>query len=159
LYSEKSTANTVFLNQANHQLHFVSNSSKIKFTQVKILPLTLSKLIFVNAEIGNQKSISCLIQQPSLLRSTVELLMRLIIVASFGSVTIAGNFSLVQRYLHVISRDLIVIIRYVIFLLCILLMSSVFMLLFSSTHSSSSTSCPTPKFLLVKKSAGLFKIQ
>ncbi len=79
--------------------------------------------------------------------------MRLLIVGGFGSVSIAGSSSLMQRYLNVINREFVVIVRCVILLLCILVMSSIGIFLFSYTHPSYYSACPKPKFLLVNQSS------
>ncbi|MCC5640336.1 hypothetical protein LC593_31785 [Nostoc sp. CHAB 5844] len=71
LYSEKSTATTVFLTQAEHQSHSIINANNRQFTQVKLIPLTLSRFVLANVEIGNKKLIACWIQQPSPLTNTV----------------------------------------------------------------------------------------
>lgn len=145
-YSE-STVNKAFLSEAEQQ-----SLSVINLDNKQLAVLSLPKLVFANVEIGNQKLISCEIQQHSPLTNAVELLMRLLIIGSFGSVSIVGSSSLMQRYFNVINREFILIFRYVILLLCVLVMSSIVMFLFSSTHPSYSGTCPRPKFLLVNQS-------
>jgi hypothetical protein len=117
LPSEKSTAKTVFSNKN-------------------------TPTILANVEIGNQQLISCLMQQRSPLSNAVELLMRLLVIGSFGSVTIAGSSSLVQRYLHIINRDYIVIVYCVTGLILIMVMSSVIIFLSSSRYQIAVPSCP-----------------
>lgn len=117
----KSTANTVLV-------------SKHHRTQIK--PAKLA-----NLEVGNNKSISCLVQQRSPLINAVELLMRLLIIGSFGSVSIAGSSSVVQRYLHIINRDYVFIVYCAVGLVLILVMSSVIILISPSRFQLSTPSC------------------
>jgi hypothetical protein len=59
--------------------------------------------------------------------------MRLLIIGSFGSVSLAGRHSLIQRYIQIVNQDSKVIISCVIVLLVLLVVSNVVILLFSST--------------------------
>ncbi|MHC5731708.1 MAG: hypothetical protein ACYTXY_48030, partial [Nostoc sp.] len=53
--------------------------------------------------------ISCWNQERSPLTSSIELLMRLLIIGSFGSVVIAGYSSFVGRYFQIINKKLKII--------------------------------------------------
>lgn len=125
--SERSTAKTTLINQ---------------YTQKQVSQVKLAPILLANVEIGNKKLISCLMQQRSPLSNAVELLMRLLVIGSFGSVSIAGSSSLVQRYLHLVNRDYIVIVYCVTGLILIMVMSSVIIFLSSSRYEIAVPSCP-----------------
>jgi hypothetical protein len=110
-------------------------------SKIKVAPVVLSKLSLANIEIGNNKSTSCLTQQNLLEMNSVELLMRLLIIGSFGSVTLAGSSSLVQRYLQILNRNYIIISYCVVGLLLILVMSKLIIFVSLSRHQVSSPSC------------------
>jgi uncharacterized protein involved in cysteine biosynthesis len=129
--ASQSTANPVFVNKSNQR----------QVSKVKMAPLALSKLGLANIEIANNKSIPCLTQQNSLAMNSVELLMRLLIIGSFGSVSLAGSSSLVQRYLQILNRNYLVIAYCAVGLLLILLISNVIIFVSSSRNQSFASSC------------------
>ncbi|MEH2061660.1 MAG: hypothetical protein V7K50_05200 [Nostoc sp.] len=95
-----------------------------------------------NLEIEKGNFISCLNQERSPFTSSIELLMRLLIIGSFGSVGIAGYSSFIERYFQIINKYL-KIIYYSIFLLVSLeIICSVIVLISSPTSSISSTIHP-----------------
>lgn len=145
VYENKSIANPGFISNFPNQLPSKQKSHNQNFHQ-------MPKLVLANVEISNKQLIYCWIQQRSPLTNSVELFMRLISIGSLGSVSIAGSSSLVQRYLHIIQRDYVVIVRCVILLLGILIISNVVIFLVTSTHPSFSNSCPKPNFFFVHQS-------
>jgi hypothetical protein len=81
--------------------------------------MVLQPVVFQSV-LGNlgteQSNIFCLNQERSLFTSSIELLMRLLIIGSFGSVGIAGCSSFVERYFQIVNKDL-KLINYSIFVL------------------------------------------
>ncbi|MEH2176497.1 hypothetical protein [Nostoc sp.] len=91
---------------------------------------------------------TCLDRERSPFTSAIELLIRLLIVGSFGSVGIAGYSSFVERYFQIINKDL-KIIYYTIFLLLSLQIICAFIgTMTSSTSPISSAIGPSSSCIL-----------
>ncbi|QLE51159.1 hypothetical protein FD724_25815 [Nostoc sp. C057] len=101
--SENSMASTVFVDQ------YTSNNLVKYSHQISQKLMVLQPVVFQSV-LGNlgteQSNIFCLNQERSPFRSSIELLMRLLIIGSFGSVGIVGYSSFVERYFQIINKDL-----------------------------------------------------
>jgi hypothetical protein len=89
-------------------------------------------------KIQQHKSILCMIPEPSLLESLINLLARLLIIGSFGYLGVNRHSSAFERYLQVVSRDFVIIVVKAFLLFTLVSMGIIFVLMLVSPHFISS---------------------
>jgi hypothetical protein len=89
-------------------------------------------------KIQQHKSILCMIPEPSLLESLINLLARLLIIGSFGYLGVNRHSSAFERYLQVVSRDFVIIVVKAFLLVTLASMGIIFVLILVSPHFTSS---------------------
>ncbi|WP_334907154.1 hypothetical protein [Nostoc sp.] len=94
---------------------------------------------------GTEKDnfISCWNQERSPFTSSIDLLMRLLIIGSFSSVGIVGYPSFIERYLQIINKKLKVIYYSLVLFLSLQIISGVIVLRSSPTNSITSAISPS----------------
>ncbi|MEH1858906.1 MAG: hypothetical protein V7L21_13070 [Nostoc sp.] len=152
LPSGESMASTVLVGEFSNQWYSV-NSHLVKYPhevsqQLMVVQPVLFKSALGNLGIEKDNFISCWNQERSPFTSSIELLMRLLIIGSFGSVGIAGYPSFVERYLQIINKDLKIIYYSIFLLLSLQIIGSVIILISSPTNPISSAISPSSSCIL-----------
>ncbi|MBC6433593.1 hypothetical protein FM036_24125 [Nostoc sp. HG1] len=101
-----------------------------------------------NLGIEKDNFVTCLNQERSPFTSSIELLMRLLIIGSFSSVEIAGYSSFVERSCQIINKNLKIIYFSLFLLLSLQIISNVIFLMSSPTSSIYSTIRPNSSCIL-----------
>ena len=94
--------------------------------------------------------IPCFNQERSPFTSSIELLMRLLIIGSFGSVGIVGYSSFVERYFQIINKDLKIVCYSILLLLSLQIIGNIIVLMSSPTSSIASAIHPSSSCILGK---------
>ncbi|MCC5621888.1 hypothetical protein [Nostoc sp. CHAB 5715] len=120
LPSGESMASILPVSQYSNQWHSVNNHL-VKYPheisqQLIVVQPGLFNSVLSNLGIEKDNLLACLNQERSPLTSSIDLLMRLLIIGSFGSMGVAGYSSFVERYFQILNKD-IKIIYYSLFLL------------------------------------------
>ncbi|ODG96871.1 hypothetical protein A4S05_16660 [Nostoc sp. KVJ20] len=150
--SEESMANILAVDQYNNRS--VSNHL-VKYPHEISQPLMVVQPGLFNSVLGNltiekYSFVPCPNQERSLFTSSIELLMRLLIIGSFGSVGIAGYSSFIERYVQIINKDLKIIYYSIFLLLSLQIIGSIIVLMSSPTSSIASTINPSSNCILGK---------
>ncbi|MEH2378759.1 MAG: hypothetical protein V7K27_07615 [Nostoc sp.] len=116
--------------------------------QLMVVQPVLFNSVFGNFGIGKDNFIPCWNQERSPFTSSIELLMRLLIIGSFGSVGIAGYSSFVERYFQIINKDLKIIYYSIFLLISLQIIGSIIVLMSSPTSSISSAIRPSSSCIL-----------
>lgn len=104
-------------------------------------PVVFQSVLGTGSE--QSKFVSCWNQERSPFTSAIELLMRLLILGSFGSVGIAGYSSFVERYFQIINKDLKIIYYIIFVLLTLQIIASAIAMMPSSANPISSAIRPS----------------
>ncbi|QMS89815.1 hypothetical protein HUN01_20335 [Nostoc edaphicum CCNP1411] len=149
--SEESMANILAVDQYNHSVsnHLVKYPHEISQQLMVVKPVTFN-YVSGNLIIEKYNFLPCYNQERSPFISSIELLMRLLIIGSFGSVGIAGYSSFVERYFQIINKDLKIIYYSIFLLLSLQIIGSVIVLMSSPTSSIASTIHPSSSCILGK---------
>ncbi|MDZ7955825.1 hypothetical protein [Nostoc sp. DedQUE09] len=147
LPSGESMASTLSVYQYSNNWHSINNNL-VKYPQEISQQLMAVQSGLFNSVVGSfviekGNSMTCLDQERSPFTSAIELLMRLLIVGSFGSVGIAGYSSFVERYFQIINKDLKIIYYSVFFLLSLQIICTFIGTMTSSTSPISSAIVPS----------------
>ncbi len=140
--SGESMVSTLPLGQYSNQWHS-GNNHLVKYSyeisqQFMVMQPGIFNSVLGNLEIEKGNFINYLNQERSPFTSSIELLMKLFIIGSFGSVGIAGYSSFVERYFQIINKDLKIIYYSIFLLLSLQIIGSVIVLMSSPTSSLSS---------------------
>ncbi|MBN3924230.1 hypothetical protein [Nostoc sp. NMS4] len=127
--------------------HLVKHPHEIN-QQLMVLEPGIFNSILENFGIQKDNSITCLNQERSPFTSSIELLMRLLIIGSFSSVGIAGYSSFVERSCQIINKNLKIIYFILFLLLSLQIIGSVIFLISSPTNSIYSTISPKSSCIL-----------
>ncbi|MEH2113580.1 hypothetical protein [Nostoc sp.] len=147
LPSEESMASILPVVQYNHSVskHLVEISQQSMVVQPRLFNSVLGDL-----RIEKYNFIPCFNQERSPFTSSIDLLMRLLIFGSFGSVGIAGYSSFVERFFQVLNKDLKIIYSSILLLLSLQIIGSVIVLISSPTSSIASAINPSSSCILGK---------
>lgn len=150
LPSGESMASTLSIGQYSNKWHSINNHL-VKYPheispQLMVVQPELFNSVLGNFIIEKGNFMTCLDRERSPFTSSIELLMRLLIIGSFGSVGLAGYSSFVERYLQIINKDLKIISYSILLLLSLQIIGNVIVLMSSPTNQissaiSSSSSC------------------
>lgn len=152
LPSGESIANTLFVGQYSNKWHSVNNHL-VKYPheisqQLMVVQPELFNSVLGNFGIEKGNFITCLDRERSPFTSSIELLMRLLIVGSFGSVGIVGYSPFVERYLQIINKDLKIIYYSIFLLLSLQIICSFIGTMSSSTSPIYSAISPSSSCIL-----------
>ncbi|WP_448266932.1 hypothetical protein [Nostoc sp. DSM 114159] len=152
LPSGESMASTLSIGQYSNKWYSINNHL-VKYPheispQLMVVQPELFNSVLGNFVIEKGNFMTCLDRERSPFTSSIELLMRLLIIGSFGSVGIAGYSSFVERYFQIINKDLKIIYYSIILLLSLQIIGSVIVLMSSPTRSISSVISPSSTCIL-----------
>lgn len=135
-----STANKINLTQSND---FVNNYHA--FIQPKKEKQQMSVSDFINLTFDYSKLSFCKINQRSISEDWINLLGKLIILGSFGSVAVMSNTVVIERYVKLIFKDILPIFVIIFLSLSLLgIASAIAAVSFPSSTASTSISSQNP---------------
>jgi hypothetical protein len=139
-------ANTIFVEQYTNN-YLVKYSHEISQKLIGVQPVVFQSVL---GDLGSEQSkfISCWNQERSPFTSSIELLMRLLIIGSFGSVGVAGYSSFVERYFQIINKYLKIIYYSIFVLLALQIIASAIVMMPSSANPISSAIRPNSSCIL-----------
>ncbi len=150
--SGESMASTLPVGQYRNQWHS-GNNHLVKYAyeisqEVMVMQSEGFNDVLVNFGFEKGSFLTCLNHERSPFTSSIELLMRLLIIGSFSSVGIAGYSSFVERYIQIINKDLKIIYYSIFLLVSLQIIGSTIVMVSSSASPISSVIHPSSSCIL-----------